>query len=113
MTPEETAWLAGIFDGEGHISINVAISQRSRGPKIQVTNTCRAIVDRVQSLTGVGFVTTRYHEDAKHKPTHDWHTTGLNAARILVQIRPWLLEKAAAANVVIGTLEEKLRMRAA
>jgi hypothetical protein len=93
MAPEDLAWLAGLFDGEGSISIDTKLGPRSRGVKIHVTNTHRPLVDEVQRVTGVGYITTRYHDDPNHKPTHDWHTTGGNAQLILTLLIPRLIAK--------------------
>ncbi len=93
MSAEECAWLAGLFDGEGHIGIGRQLSQRSRGVKIQITNTNRELLEEVQRVTGVGYITTRYRESEKHRPTHDWYTSGRNARRILDVISPRLIVK--------------------
>lgn len=101
MSDTEIAWLAGMFDGEGHISVKVALSENALGPKIQVTNTCRAILDRIRNVTGVGHITARTRQNPRWKQTYDWRATNRNAVRILVAIRPWLIEKAERADAVI------------
>lgn len=102
MSATDRAWLAGLFDGEGHISIDTQLGPRSRGVKIQVTNTDRALVDEVQRVTGVGYITTRYRESSNHKPTHDWHTTGGNAKALLALMLPRLIAKKDRAIEAIG-----------
>jgi hypothetical protein len=100
MSGEQVAWLAGIFDGEG----NIAIREHPDGARliIQVTNTCRAMVDHIKDVTGVGTITTRYHDDPKHLPTHDWRVSGTNAQDLLRAMRPWLIAKAGRADFAIG-----------
>lgn len=102
MSDIELAWLAGFFDGEGHISIRAQLSQRAVGVKIQVTNTNREILERVQAVTGVGYITTRYRDSARHKPTHDWHTTGGNAKAILRLLIPHLIVKSKRAKQAVS-----------
>lgn len=93
MSETEIAWLAGFFDGEGHISVRVKLSQRADGVKIQVTNTNHALLERVAEFTGVGYITTRPRQSEKWRTTYDWHTTGGNAKTILSILLPWLIEK--------------------
>lgn len=102
MSETEIAWLAGFFDGEGHVSVRTQLSQRATGVKIQVTNTNRALVDRVAELTGVGYITTRPRQSSRCRTTYDWQTTGGNAKEILAALLPWLIEKRERALEAIG-----------
>lgn len=102
MSREELAWLAGLFDGEGHISLRTQLSQRAIGVKIQVTNTHRPLLERIQTITDIGYITTRYRTDPRHRPTHDWHTTGGNAKELLRLLLPWLIAKRERALEAIG-----------
>lgn len=106
MTTEEVAWLGGLFDGEGCITLHTRPrSGTTIHLRITLTNTSRAMVERVLAVTGVGFITTRYRSSVKHKPTHDWHTTGRNARAILVLILPWLTSKHTQAQNAIEIME--------
>lgn len=106
MTPEEIAWLGGLFDGEGHISVLTKLSQRCKGVKIQITNTNRDMLDVVKTRTGIGYITER-PVMSTDRPTwkirYDWHTTGGNAKELLSMMLPWLIEKREAAIRAIGT----------
>lgn len=93
MSDAETAWLAGLFDGEGHISIDTRLNRTTRGVKIQITNTNRELLEKAQDVVGTGYITTRYHDNPRHKPTYDWHTTGRNAKLLLQTMLPWLIAK--------------------
>lgn len=111
MTEPEIAWLAGLFDGEGHISVRTKLSHRAYGSKLQITNTCLPLLERVIAVTGIGYITERPLEhEPRRKRTWDWHTTGINAVLILVAIRPWLIAKTAAADEVIRYGEKRLRL---
>jgi hypothetical protein len=108
MADIEAAWLAGLFDGEGNVSIHVALGQRAMGAKIQITNTNRNLLERVLTITGGGFIAQRPRYNPKWKTTYDWHATGLNAARLLKRMLPWLIVKKEAAETVVSNSLRKL-----
>lgn len=97
MAVEEITWLAGLFDGEGHVSVLTKLSQRAFGVKIQITNTCHPLLDRVAEITGIGYISTRPRQNERWKTTYDWHTTGGNAKAILQLMLPYLIVKREAA----------------
>ena len=104
MSPEETAWLAGLFDGEGCISIRAQLNQTgARGVRIQVTNTNRELLEEVKRVTGIGFISMRYRNDPRHKPTFDWQTAGGNAKGVLQLISHRLIAKKARALEAINS----------
>jgi hypothetical protein len=100
MTPEQIAWIAGLFDGEGCITTK----DHKDGVRLQaqITNTCRPMLEKVRDVTGLGTITTRYRSNPVWKPVNDWRVAGSNAQDILRAIRPWLIAKAERADFAIG-----------
>jgi hypothetical protein len=102
MTPEQIAWLAGLFDGEGSINTQAHLNKTVNGLSIQITNTCHELLVKVQEVTGVGFIATRPpHKNPQHKTTYDWRTSGAVARDIVTLIHPWLIVKRATADLVV------------
>jgi len=92
MSPEDVAWLAGLFDGEGCITIETS-KNGSPSIKIGITNTCRPLLEHVKAMTGVGYITTRPRQREGWKTTYDWHTTGVNARALLFMMYHRLFSK--------------------
>jgi hypothetical protein len=103
MSELERAWFAGLFDGEGCI----AWPRRGihRSVRLDVPNTCRALIDQIAKVTGTGRVAPYQRKDPKHSACWGWHCYGDNARSILRQIYPWLIVKKDAAAVALGLVE--------
>lgn len=90
MTPEQTAWVAGIIEGEGHMRVN-HVKGRPYG-QISVQMTDEDIVRRLREYTGVGRITGPYQPNPPaRKPRWTW-TVGRNehVRMVCAAIRPWL-----------------------
>lgn len=101
-------WLAAIIDGEGWIG---AVKMKN-GPKtadvyyygVSIGNTCRALVERVQALTGCG---TIFFSDnvgkGNRKPKWDWRTCRhWEVKRVLATVAPLLIAKRRQAETVLS-----------
>jgi hypothetical protein len=85
LTPTEIAWLAGIYEGEGSCSIT-----SGRAIRVEIVMTDRDIIERVQSLTGLGSVSSLAPRGEKYKPSYRWSVGSINAVVFLTAILPWL-----------------------
>ncbi len=66
MTPEETAWVAGIFEGEGTIR---ARGDGYNGAQIAVRMNDRDVIERLYVVTGIG---NYYVGECNGKPQYTW-----------------------------------------
>lgn len=107
MTPTETAWLAGLVDGEGCIYIarrKPYASLRSYryvlGLKIAMCH--KPTIDRVAELTGIGSKHKAQNPGGPRSSTaYTWLATADNAARVITEIQPYLITKSEEAKVAI------------
>lgn len=93
LTELETAWLAGLFDGEG--SIVFAKGRKQRSVTISMHNTCYPLLKRVEEITKTGrvFDHSKYRTSPKHSDVWVWQCYGQNARILLRQMLPWLIVK--------------------
>ncbi|NJO31400.1 MAG: hypothetical protein HC874_30470 [Richelia sp. SL_2_1] len=91
LSIQDKAYLAGILDGEGNISL---LKNRSRNPRVrvQIANTDYRLIDWLISKTGVGNINTRPGTE-KHKTAYTWICNNELAILILQQIRDYLVIK--------------------
>jgi hypothetical protein len=86
LSEGEVGWLAGIFEGEGYCGL-----KGHSGFTVQITMTDLDIVDRIQSVSGVG--TVRGPFDRGNKPYKTWTVGSQDGVAFLEAILPWLGER--------------------
>jgi hypothetical protein len=103
MPELETAWLSGIFDGEG----NIAWPRRHRisSIRLSITNTNMELLDKVVEVSGTGKLTTKVTRSIKHNQAWVWNCYGENSRVLLRQMLPWLIVKRDAAKAALGLVE--------
>ena len=118
VTATEIAWLAGIWDGEGTISVCYG-QKHIASPRVSVVNTNPSIIRRVcEILDGLG-IGHRLLEKGQggfpgsHKQC--WIITVerlANAARFLLHLDPYLIGKIEQARLLRRFLDSRLLRRA-
>ena len=86
------AYIAGIIDGEGSISI------RPNGhPTLIVVNTDRTVMELLASWAGFGNI--RERDRSPHKTIFQWELSGEKAQQVLRRVLPFLIIKKAKADM--------------
>jgi hypothetical protein len=101
MTPEELAWVAGLFEGEGSVSFRITHREdagrgynRSGGSlRLEINMTDRDVLDVVKGITGVGRVYGPYDRGGR-RAMHGWIVTSGSDVRALCErLRPLLFSR--------------------
>jgi hypothetical protein len=107
----EAAYLAGLLDGEGHISVNRTRTGPSakackRGyayrSQIMLTMTDEKLVRWVHALTGLGTVAALRQTNSRHRPAWRWTVWSREASTVARAILPYLRLKKPQAEALIG-----------
>lgn len=111
----ELHYLAGLFDGEGSVTITKPSPSAPRRHRVvvQIAMTHETTVRAVQHACGGRVQPIR---QAKYNPNacdrFDWRLSDTAALTFLASVRPWLITKAAAADIALqfpeGTRGRKL-----
>jgi hypothetical protein len=90
MTEAETAWAAGLFEGEGSIFSKRKIDGHTRPGylTLRLSMTDEDVVRRFRSTVGVGNV-SGWETRRGYKPIWTWVANGRDAAQLLDDLRPW------------------------
>ena len=108
LTVVEAAYLAGLIDGEGTVTLTRLSRNRERGLAVTISNTELNILEHVLSCVGVGKITNKRKSGVNHTPSYTYQITNRQALELLRQIGPFLRShKAARAQMV---LKEYLRL---
>lgn len=103
ISETDACYLAGFFDGEGHIGIHV--NRRKNGRRhwylsVIVTNTCEAVLCWIADSLG-GVVRERDLKNPNANRTWDWMAHGPGAAHALRVILPYLRVKRGEAGIAL------------
>jgi len=79
MSRVERAWLTGVVEGEGTFG-----RARRPGGQVRVVMTDQDVIQRLQSVTGLGMVHERGRRAAHHKSAWEWAVTRRESVSTLV-----------------------------
>lgn len=99
--PEQIAWVAGLFEGEGSATLGLPRSGSGRQRRLQIANTERDIVERAKDILGVGTIQV---DDGParmgYKPELFWSISSwLEIEMVIGQIFPFLGQRRTASVV--------------
>jgi hypothetical protein len=90
LTSEEAAYLAGLIDGEGTVSL----TRKHRGEHHQllasISNTEQPLLKYVKKVIGAGRITNKRTYQANHTPSVTYAISNRQALDVLEQVRPYL-----------------------
>jgi hypothetical protein len=102
--PAMLGYIAGIFDGEGSISIlrrkSCSSWNWSHSEMLIVSNTNEELIAWFLRNIG-GVIDTIRRSNARHKTSYSWRINGRNVERFLVPILPYLVVKKARAEIAL------------
>ncbi len=104
---ETRAYIAGLFDGEGCVTIAVQVGpgslRRSHRLQISIANCDERLMLWLFETVG-GSVKPRKSRSVKHRPGYDWKLFGRNAGELLSVIRDFLIIKKEQADTALAFL---------
>lgn len=87
---QELAYAAGLFDGEGSISLVRSRRNRTHSPQVSIASTDYEVVDWFRERFG-GSIVTKQPRMSNHSVSYDWRLTDRRALAFLEVIRPYLV----------------------
>ncbi len=102
LQPVDAAYVAGLIDGEGTISLARKHRDDNRQLVVTISSTERAILEHVSEVAGAGKITGKKTYQAHHAPSFTYCITNRQALDLLSQTFPYLKSyKAARARLVL------------
>ena len=87
---KEIAYAAGLFDGEGSVSLIRHRENRTHSPQVSIASTDYEVVFWFQHRFG-GSIVTKQPRKPNHSVSYDWKLTDRRALAFLELIRPYLV----------------------
>ena len=86
----EAAYIAGLVDGEGTITLSRRHRNENRQLVISISNNEKAILDYVLDITGIGVITKKRKSAEHHATNFSYKASNRQAYCLLQQISPHL-----------------------
>lgn len=90
LTSEETAYLAGLIDGEGTVSLTRKHRGEHRQLMVSISNTEQPLLRYVKKIIGAGRINNKRTYQANHTPSVTYAISNRQALDVLEQVRPYL-----------------------
>jgi hypothetical protein len=90
LMPEQAAYLAGLIDGEGTITLSRVHRNENRRLVVSVSNTDLSLLNFVRASVGAGRITSKRTYSARHAPSFTYQISSRQALDLLRQVVPYL-----------------------
>lgn len=90
LTIAQAAYIAGLIDGEGTVTLTQEHSNENRRLVVSISSTERELLDFVKNSLGAGHVTNKRTYSDNHTPSFTYKVTSRQALDVLRQIRPYM-----------------------
>jgi len=89
LSDTEAAYLAGIIDGEGTITLTRTHRGENRRPVVSISSTELPLL-HVRSVVGAGRITSKVRAQAHHSPSFAYSISSRQALTLLGRVSPYL-----------------------
>ena len=105
------AWLAGLVDGEGTITIaRNKMKGRNKDlfrPILCITNSSLELLQCCKTTTDLGEIYKQKKQTSHHRQVYRWRVSDGKAVSIVIEIKPYLIAKRRQAEIVCNLSELK------
>jgi hypothetical protein len=90
LVAADAAYLAGLIDGEGTVTLTRLSRNRQRGLALTISSTELDILKHALTVIGAGKITNKKISKVHHIPSYTYQITNRQALDVLRQIGPYL-----------------------
>jgi len=90
LSAVDAAYIAGLIDGEGSVSLLRKHKQDNRQLVVSVSNTERPLLEYLLTAIGAGKITGKRTYSERHTPSFAYAVTNRHALEVLRQVAPYL-----------------------
>jgi len=102
MTSEEKAYIAGIIDGEGTVTLSRAHVEELPAPKVSVANNSLELLKWIKEKVGSGVIIKRSRREPQHKDHYVLDISNNWALNLLVEVKKYLIIKKPHAELLVS-----------
>ena len=93
MTPKEKAYIAGIIDGEGTVTLTRGHVNELPSPRVSVANNDLRLLKWIREKAGCGCITTRSKVQPQHGVNYVLNVCDDPALKLLAEVKEYLIIK--------------------
>ncbi len=101
MKEAEKAYLAGIIDGEGTVTLARNRKNETPSPSVTVANNNLELLEWIKGLVGGTIISKKKHK-AHHSDSYAWAMRSDKAIQLLKDVRQYLIVKKPQADLIIN-----------
>ncbi len=90
LSPTDAAYIAGIIDGEGTITLTQEHSNEQRRLVVSISSTERRLLEYIQRITSIGTISNKRTYKNNHTPSYCYKVTNRQALSLIEQIYVYL-----------------------
>jgi hypothetical protein len=90
LSKSEAAYIAGLIDGEGTVTLTRKHRDENRQLCVSISSTEKGLLEFVKTATGVGKITNKRIAKINHTPSFVYAVYNRQALALLTAIRPFL-----------------------
>ena len=90
LPPQSAAYIAGLVDGEGTITLTAQHRGENRRLVVSICNTELPLLEYVRRQIGVGRITSKRTYSSKHSTSYTYVVASRQALALLAQLAPYL-----------------------
>lgn len=90
LSGEQAAYLAGLVDADGTVSLSRRHRNEHRHPVISICNTDRRLLEYCRGLTGMGKITSKAVVSLKHSVSYTYSAHNRQALALMAALRPYM-----------------------
>jgi len=107
LTITEKAYLAGIVDGEGTITLSRQHKNQTPSPQVSISNNNLDLLEYIKNITNCGIICPKKKYKPHHQQSWHWQTRSVSDSLfILKEIQPFLLVKKTQADLILKYYKE-------
>jgi hypothetical protein len=105
LTEIEKAYIAGIVDGEGTVTLALHHKNETPGPYVSVANNNLELLEWIRSKAD-GCITKKRKNKPHHHDSYTWYVRHDRALRFLNEIKKYLIIKKPHADLITGQYKQ-------
>ncbi len=96
----EKAYVAGLVDGEGSVTLSRKHSNETPSPEVSIANNSLHLLDWVKNIVGAGKITSKSKNKVYHAQSYTWSVRDNKAICFLNEIKKYLIVKRQQAELI-------------